>query len=267
MRAALLAFLFVFVATALYWWFDLRPWAFAPPVYAWRDTLSAGGRGPVWLFWLHGPDVWRGLDPAIAPALFKVLVWVAPSLLVVGLADRAGLGAALRHLGLDRRLAAGIGFGLVATAPLAFFALRSGVHRLDLDLLLGTAVIGPLAEEVLFRGFLFRELVARGRWPVSWAIAGSALAFGVAHSPHLDAASALEVLRMSAGGAVFAWVVYRTGSLWPAVALHGCLNLWITVAGPGWGLEGGEVASLALAVLLTFGRAVVSAPAPPARLS
>jgi membrane protease YdiL (CAAX protease family) len=28
------------------------------------------------------------------------------------------------------------------------------------------------------------------------------------------------------GGYLFGWIYYRWGSLWPAIGLHGCMNLW-----------------------------------------
>ena len=35
---------------------------------------------------------------------------------------------------------------------------------------------------------------------------------------------------MTAGGVVFAWVCQRAGSLWPAIALHGFINFWLTLS-------------------------------------
>jgi membrane protease YdiL (CAAX protease family) len=119
----------------------------------------------------------------------------------------------------------GLAFGLICTLPMFAALLLSPRKPFDPDLAFGSGVLGPFAEELLFRGFLFGVLWRATRWPAPAAIAVSALLFGFAHQ--------VNVLPMVAGGAVLGWIAYRWNSLWPAVAMHGCMNLW-------WDLTRGE---------------------------
>ena len=77
-------------------------------------------------------------------------------------------------------------------------------------------LVGPAAEEIFFRGFCFAGLV--GRWGFWGAAAGSSALFGLAH---LDPALMGPAF---VSGLVFAWVYWRTGSLWPVVLAHVARN-------------------------------------------
>jgi membrane protease YdiL (CAAX protease family) len=75
--------------------------------------------------------------------------------------------------------------------------------------------VGPVVEELVFRGCLFGRFQAYGYW-VSGAII-SALLFSVLHG-------ILFLLPFYFGvGIILAWLCHRTRSLWPSMALH-CLN-------------------------------------------
>lgn len=137
---------------------------------------------------------------------------------MVAIAD--GPGAALRTLGLLGRAWPGAGLMLLATAPMAILACL-GFQGASVEHIVGDALLGPLAEEILFRGFLFGLLVQVANWRLSTAIVFSAVSFGLAHDGDLAQSAALAT-----GGAVMAWLVHRWRSLWPAIALHGAMNLW-----------------------------------------
>lgn len=78
------------------------------------------------------------------------------------------------------------------------------------------AIWTPLAEEVLFRGFIFAGLVPR--LGVNWAIITSALLFSIFHlTPGL-------LVPVFITGIILAWLYYRTGSLWANVAVHAGQN-------------------------------------------
>ncbi len=91
----------------------------------------------------------------------------------------------------------------------------------------GTCVAAPLAEEVVFRGYLQPALLAA--MPPRAAIALAAAVFGLVHTlPY-----ALPVALL---GAFFGWLAWRCGSLWPAVLahmLHNTTTVVITVCWPG----------------------------------
>src|SRR5262249_55399983 len=87
------------------------------------------------------------------------------------------------------------------------------------DLILGDGFLSPIAEELLFRGFLF--LALRREFSFWGASIVSSLAFGAAHQVNLAGA-----LSAAAAGMLFAWVAERGRSLWPAVGLHTAINFW-----------------------------------------
>lgn len=247
------------------------------------------------VFWSLDEEYWRVLTAAATGGWFKIAIWVVPSVLAVALLRRISPRAALGALGLDAAIGPGLVFGLVTTLPLALAVALGPHHLVGRTALLNTALLGPLAEEVLFRGFLFRTLYQQARWPLGWAVLASAVAFGAAHVSHLDVlilntvwfdahlhpyvvgdfyAALMQVAMMTTGGAVFAWVVHRRGSLWPAIALHGSVNLWLTVA-EGDGATAlrfdtvgvAQVLALVLAVAFTFRQRPAAPVASPAPLS
>jgi membrane protease YdiL (CAAX protease family) len=129
-------------------------------------------------------------------------------------------------------------------------------------------LLAPLCEEVAFRGYIQTALGLRHR--PALAIAGGAALFALLHvNPVLF--PALVVL-----GAVFGWLTWRAGSVWPAILAHAVNNgitsaLVLGDAMPPPGpppLEGIALSVLVggailLAVLGAY-RAVTPRPPPPA---
>jgi hypothetical protein len=76
----------------------------------------------------------------------------------------------------------------------------------------------PLAEELLFRGFLLPAL-AKTRFGFAGAAVMSSIGWTTLHFYSL--AGLLEVFAI---GLYFAWLVRRFGSLWLPMALHACYN-------------------------------------------
>jgi membrane protease YdiL (CAAX protease family) len=207
-----------------------------------------------------GPIDW---STAIGEACLKILVWVIPSLVLVSVAYRLSPRGGLAELGLWSNPLAGYLFGLVAAVPVLALASH-GAERLAEGRLVGEAVFGPLAEEVLFRGLLFRQLYRRARRSPIRAMIVSALAFGFAHLANLDSYSLVHVNQWSPaaaligeatlGGLVFAWLTYRWDSIWPAIGLHSSLNLsWdLTEADHSPWITTARIASVVLAVAFTW---------------
>ncbi len=78
------------------------------------------------------------------------------------------------------------------------------------------AMVTPLTEEIFFRGFIFRGLLPRlGPWR---AIAASALIFSAFHL------SFGVLIPIFITGVLFAWLYWRTGSLWASVGAHAGQN-------------------------------------------
>ncbi|MEW9623636.1 CPBP family intramembrane glutamic endopeptidase [Rhodanobacter geophilus] len=94
-------------------------------------------------------------------------------------------------------------------------------------LTLVVASIGPLVEELLFRGVLLSALLRHLR--TAWAVLASAALFALVHLPDLHwlwyALPNLALL-----GVVLAWLRLRSGSLWPAVLAHAINNLLAMLA-------------------------------------
>lgn len=212
---------------------------FVPAVAALIVTYFA-----VRAFWWIGSTPVPLLDPLwISEGLLKVVLWVVPCLVLTPIALRTSVGSAWRAIGFVGSPARGYLFGALASLPMAAVVLYERRFSTSLDAIAGTVVLGPLAEEVLFRGFLFLAL-RRAGWRLAPAMLVSALAFAVAHSQPAawlvaaglfgppewlatDASRAfLSLLPFVAIGVVFAWVTHRWGTIWPAVGLHAAINLW-----------------------------------------
>ena len=89
-----------------------------------------------------------------------------------------------------------------------------------------TVLVAPVAEEIFFRGFVFAGLIRP--FGLAGAMVASGLLFGAFHIT--DAETVGVVLPFGAIGVLFAWVYYRTGSLWPSIATHFLFNLVSFVA-------------------------------------
>lgn len=98
---------------------------------------------------------------------------------------------------------------------------------LRVPLALVVVSLGPLVEELLFRGALLSALLRR--MPVGWAVAISSLLFACVHLPDLGFLW-YAVPNLALLAAALAWLRLRSGSLWPAVVAHGVNNLLAVVA-------------------------------------
>jgi membrane protease YdiL (CAAX protease family) len=204
----------------------------------------------VHVFWFGSDNVWQIAASGFVEGLFKLLIWFLPCVIMTMFLARASLHEAWRQLGLRGAAGRGWIFGLAATLPMAFAAIFVGPRLPDLDDLVGSVLLGPLAEEVLFRGFLFTALLQRAKWSWPAALILSSAMFGLAHLPNIDFvllrglalttagghgtiwltsplyAMLTNGMIFAAGGLLFGWIYYRRGSLWPAIGLHGFMNLW-----------------------------------------
>lgn len=115
---------------------------------------------------------------------------------------------------------AGVGslLGEPGVSPQAPFVVGEGftLTRYIAILLLGGGLI-PLAEEVFFRGIVYRWL--RKHWGPAGSVPASAVVFGAAHAVFpLVAITAFLV------GLVLAVVYERSGTLWASVIVHAVFN-------------------------------------------
>ncbi|MBA2077958.1 CPBP family intramembrane glutamic endopeptidase [Rhodanobacter sp. PCA2] len=178
-------------------------------------TLCGAALGTLWLARTRWPELWSRAEPPgfgfVAPATVYCVAAVA-------------LGVLLPLVGgkLTEWLAHG------HAVPQDVKQLGSGAGTgLRIALTLAVATIGPVAEELLFRGVLLSALLRRMR--AVRAVAVSAVLFALVHLPDLRwlwyAVPNLALL-----GAALAWLRLRSGSLWPAVIAHACNNLLAMLA-------------------------------------
>ena len=124
---------------------------------------------------------------ALLPSAVRVLVWklvqVALCIISVMVVHRLRAARAVAELGLDHPPQSCLRFALLATAPMLFvYAImtRFTVH-LSIVALLRTALVSPISEEVLYRGYLFDQLRRRAGLPMWLAVAASAAPFAWGH--------------------------------------------------------------------------------------
>jgi len=95
-------------------------------------------------------------------------------------------------------------------------ALQQHDWALIIPFFLYGIVMAPVAEEILFRGVLFRWL--RGHWGLYAALAVSSIAFALVHD------SIASWLPIAALGGVCAWLYHRSGQLLASITTHAVFN-------------------------------------------
>lgn len=88
--------------------------------------------------------------------------------------------------------------------------------------LLGLGVLVPLAEELTYRGMLYRRL--REYIGAPWAIISSAVVFGILHG------NLVQLVYAGVTGVLLAWLYERTGTLKAPVVLHLVINMTSVIA-------------------------------------
>jgi membrane protease YdiL (CAAX protease family) len=107
-------------------------------------------------------------------------------------------------------------------APAQELADRAGDSALGVVLLVLLVGIGaPIAEELFFRGLLYRAL--EKRWNGWVALVGSSVIFGATHFQPLQFAG------LTMAGFVFGGLVKRTDRLGPAIVAHVAFNMTTVV--------------------------------------
>ena len=114
------------------------------------------------------------------------------------------------------------------------------------------AVLGPVVEEVFFRGVLTRELLKR--YKPTTAILVSGLVFGIIHI------NPAQVVGACISGFFFAWLYARTRSILPGILIHilnNGLSVYLMRAYPEVETAGELLGSTGYAVLLAVSAVVL----------
>lgn len=196
-----------------------------PSMQALLAILSLGVAAPLtlWLARRSWPQLW----PLAQPPGFGFTLPRQPLFFVLAVA--AGLAAPFLGALLTQWLAQGhsVTQDIQRIGGNTPFGLR-------LPLVLVVVGVGPLVEELLFRGVLLSALMRRMH--AGWAVAGSSLLFALVHLPGLAYQwYALPNLLLLA--LLLAGLRLRSGSIWPAVLAHGVNNLlavavWFVAVNP-----------------------------------
>lgn len=186
-----------------------------------------------------------GADGMLALLVLQNLVFMGVAIVRVRVLRREPLSVLGFSASHPLRLALlGIGLGLLAlllNGIVGVLFVSSGVRQNQATLyplfpgdyagqalfFLGAAVLAPIGEEVLFRGYLFgslRRLAGDSRTGIAIAYGVSALVFALSHS--LAATEGIVGLLVPSFliGLVFAWGFDRSGSLIPAIVAHAINN-------------------------------------------
>lgn len=158
------------------------------------------------------------VGPALAVAMLSLYVWVGARVEKRSVAERDPR-AGVRHL-----LWGTVGGVTLAAVTIGLLALFGGYRITGWGSITGAlAVVGTMcavavAEEVFFRGIVFRLL--RGRWGVIVALIASSAIFGLLHliNPGASVNGALAVAIEA--GLMLGAAYLLTGSLWLAIGLH-----------------------------------------------
>lgn len=153
----------------------------------------------VWLKWSPFSKVY------VQSRQWTVLMWVAI----------AAIGTIIPATGLEELLKVDM--------PETLDQMFKGIMKEPVGYL-AIGILGPLAEEMVFRGAILRRLLAIFGGNKHWiAIFISALVFGAVHGNIAQFVHALLL------GLLLGWLYYRTDSIVPGVVLHWVNNTFVYV--------------------------------------
>jgi membrane protease YdiL (CAAX protease family) len=147
-----------------------------------------------------GPAVGRTITAGLA-FLFFLFAWSA----VLNIHDKEKL---VQQLGANR--------SVVTAAAVALLV----------------SVIAPFCEEFVFRGYFFGALANwRGPWPAAIL---TGIVFGAIH---VGSTPVLFLVPLAFFGFALCWLRWKTGSLYPGIALHSLNNSLALGVGLSWGWQ------------------------------
>ncbi len=121
----------------------------------------------------------------------------------------------------------------------------SGFEEINFFMVVSAIFLGPIAEELAFRGLTFGYARSTGM-KVQWAIVLQALLFGVTHGNMVQGSYAFIL------GILMGYTVYKTGNLWSSIIIHIGFNFTGTILSAF--MPGGD--SLVSFFVITFGSMV-----------
>jgi uncharacterized protein len=202
-------------------------------------SLFLTGFFAVWTLWALLLVCYPHLNQfGVLRVVVRVAVWMVPTCLFIHFVEGPPV---LGRLGFVKNRGKGVSFGFLGFLVLAaVVAVQYGSHfshfaiPKDLATWLNAILSAPIAEEVLFRGLVFRVLLER--LAVWSALMMSALLFALIHLPYwwLSGAASPAGLTLRLGtifayGIFFALLYRWSGSLYAPIICH-VLNNFVTVS-------------------------------------
>lgn len=109
----------------------------------------------------------------------------------------------------------------------AQFPLFQGDYLGQVLFMLGAAVLAPIGEEILFRGYVFnalRQTFGQHRWGLPLAYGVSALLFAGVHAFSVSRGLLALMVPLFIIGLLLAWAMHYTRSLLPCIIAHAINN-------------------------------------------
>ena len=165
----------------------------------------------------------------------KLVVWILPLWVWFGRTQSGATAVELSGLLVappSRRLLIGVALWLGLSFAVAVAMGQVPVPGVTNWLVLRTALVSPLLEELLFRGLMMSFLLRRGV-RLGIAVAITSVGFLLLHTPGWAFTTGLEgsldlAARIVVLGAFLGVVTGRSGSIWPAYAVHAANNSFST---------------------------------------
>jgi uncharacterized protein len=181
---------------------------------------------------------------------------------VLFLSIKYGYKKVLPELGLRVGFITGIIWGFIITLPMLIgYALVSDKFNFNVADLIAYSVLAAIAEEILFRGFLFGQLSRYANWKLWMGALAEASIFGFVHlyQAH-NWMNAVGIFAITfAGGLLFGWLYIKWNyNLWLPIVLHLLMNAYWGIFHMGENALGGSLgnifraAAVVVAIIVTI---------------
>ncbi len=173
-----------------------------------------------------------------------------------------GIKKALPELDLSKGLFTGMAWAFIITLPMLIgYAVVSEKYVFSIPDLVAYSLLAALAEEILFRGFLFGQLSRHANWKLWMGALAEAAIFGFVHlyQAHNGMQAAGIFAVTFAGGLWFGWLYIKWEyNLWLPIFLHMLMNAYWSIFSMGENALGGtfgnifRAGTILLSLLITF---------------